>query len=365
MSANDWALSHNQETMSRTNELDEDGEARLYKALRHCWHPVMYTSELGEGPAQAMLCGEQLAVVRLDGEVRVFNDLCAHRGTALSLGKVVDRPGCGQELRCAYHGWQYNAEGKCTVIPQRPDLAGQLRARVRTYQAVERYGMVWVCLVDDPLLPLPEFQPFDDPSYATIQMENSDWTCTAARRMENFVDLGHFAILHDGYLGLVDHPEVPKHDVWREANVLRIKQLEQSREPVNLKFEKEELADEYTWTDQQWWIYMPLTVLLDQGLPGDRHYWLFFHPTPIAPNVTRNFSVHARNYGDPAKMEQELVEFSRFIYAQDKPVVEAQRPQMLQEDLSYELHLKGVDTVAMMYRKWLVELADQVYPRPG
>jgi vanillate O-demethylase monooxygenase subunit len=226
--------------------------------------------------------------------------------------------------------------------------------------------MVWVSLVDEPRMPLPEFPQYDDPDYDSILMENSDWRCSAPRRMENFVDLGHFAILHDGYLGLVSHPEVPRHDVWREGNVLRVRQREPNREPVNSKFEKERLADEFTWTQQEWFIFMPLTVVLHQELYGDRQYMMFFHPTPLAPNLVRNFTISARNYGDAEKaekMDEEVLAFSRLIYAQDKPIVEAQRPAELQEDLSYELHLAGVDTVAIAYRRWLVELAEELHPR--
>ena len=115
------------EFSSRVNEFNAEGEARIYRSLRHFWHPIAYAEDLGDGPMQATLMGQQLAVVRLAGEVCVFDDLCAHRGSALSIGTVLD--GC--ELQCPYHGWQYNSAGEVTLAPQRPDLAGHLRASVR------------------------------------------------------------------------------------------------------------------------------------------------------------------------------------------------------------------------------------------
>ena len=42
----------------------------------------------------------------------MFNDVCIHRGAALSLGSVQDG-----RLTCAYHGWQYDYEGRCVRIP--------------------------------------------------------------------------------------------------------------------------------------------------------------------------------------------------------------------------------------------------------
>ena len=159
----DWALSKNQ-TIDLAKELDVEGEARLYRAFRHFWHPVIYSHELRDEPKPVTLCGEKLVVVRLNDAVHAFNDLCAHRGTALSLGAVVDGEN-GQELRCAYHGWQYDEGGICSFAPQRMDLAGQLRARVKRYHTAEAYGMVWVCLEEEPHFELPKFPQYDDPSY--------------------------------------------------------------------------------------------------------------------------------------------------------------------------------------------------------
>ena len=366
MTTTDWKLAKNQ--WLGISEESSQSDSRIYDVMRNFWHPVMFADDLDAQPVQAMLCGEQLAIVRMGGEVRAYKDLCAHRGTALSLGTVVDNAGC-EELRCAYHGWQYDHAGRLTAIPQRPDLVGKIRARVQTYHAVDRYGLIWVCLAETPHFPMAEFPQFDDAGYHAMPMKTVDWQCTSPRRVENYLDLGHFAFVHDGYLGDINHPEVPRHAVWREGHVLRIEQLEPNKEPVNTKFESDmddseidhhaDGSDEaYTLSDQEWWVTMPLTVLLNQTLPGDRHYYLFFHPTPITPGTIRNFTVHARNYGDADKMDEEVLDFCRTVYAQDKPIVEAQRPEALHSDLSYELHLQDVDTVSMQYRLWLGELVE-------
>jgi phenylpropionate dioxygenase-like ring-hydroxylating dioxygenase large terminal subunit len=343
--------------VSRANELGVEAEARIYRALRHFWHPVAYSHELTDTPLQVFLCGEQLCAVRLDGEACVFEDLCAHRGTALSLGTVV-----GGELRCAYHGWQYDRAGDCTFIPQRPDLSRRLRARVKRYRAKERYGMVWASLVDEPHFPLPEFPQYDDPAFDTIVIPWSDWRCSAPRRTENYWDLGHFAIVHDGVLGDVNHPEVPAHRVWREDRCLRMALTEPFLEPrAAAKAGSLDAADEpLLEVMTEWWLSMPLTVLFDSTMAADQHYCLFFHPTPLGPRTIRNFTVGARNYGSRETMEEQIVEFNYLVYGQDKPIVESQRPEELPEDLSAELHLKGVDTFSIQYRKWLLELANEL-----
>ena len=138
------------ELVELANELDEAGEARLYRAMRRFWHAVMYSSDLGDGPRRADLLGEQIVLVRLGGAVRCFPDLCVHRGTALSLGWVKD-----DQLQCPYHGWTYGPDGACTSIPARFGINIPKRARLRSYLAEERHGLIWVCLEDAPRQPIP------------------------------------------------------------------------------------------------------------------------------------------------------------------------------------------------------------------
>src|SRR2546422_745961 len=82
--------------------------------LRACWHGVAYSRDIGTAPHCTDLLGEPLVIWRDSrGTPHAFRDLCIHRGTALSLGSVA-----GDEIVCAYHGWRYAADGRCTAIPQ-------------------------------------------------------------------------------------------------------------------------------------------------------------------------------------------------------------------------------------------------------
>ena len=90
-------------------------ESQLWPALHEYWHPVCWSKEATDKPLAVKLLDERVVVCRINGETRAFRDLCVHRGTPLSLGWVE-----GEHLVCAYHGWAYNAEGKCTRIPSIP-----------------------------------------------------------------------------------------------------------------------------------------------------------------------------------------------------------------------------------------------------
>lgn len=345
------------------NELDQGGEARLHRALRHFWHPVAYASSVKDRPVRATLLDEQLVLVRLGGEVRCFRDLCVHRGTALSLGWIED----GQ-LRCAYHGWTYGADGVCTQIPARFGSNIPRRARLTAYHARERNGLVYVCLEDEPVFPVPEFPEWDDPAFRCIEVEEYDWPTSVARRIENYVDFSHFAWVHDGVLGDREHPEVPDHEVWREGAELRFGYSDYV-EPADIDKNEglDAAADRTVNTDLRYRLSVPNTVLLEQDLPGGNRYVLFFSASPVSGKVTRNFTFMGRNYQleDPDEGDRKMLEFNALVIGQDLPIVSSQRPEELPYDLSAELHIRGVDRVSLEYRKWLVELANELEPLVG
>ena len=90
--------------------LESGADARALTALTRRWHPVAYSTEISQQPYGTTLLGEPVVVWRdATGRPHAMRDLCIHRGTALSLGRVASN-----EIICAYH-----APGE----PQSPDLA--------------------------------------------------------------------------------------------------------------------------------------------------------------------------------------------------------------------------------------------------
>ena len=332
------------------NELDAAGEESLYRAMRRFYHPVAYASAVTDVPVPATLLDEQLVLVRLGGEVRCFRDLCVHRGTALSLGAVED-----DELRCAYHGWTYGPDGVCTRIPARFGSNIPSRAKLTRYACQERHGLIWVCLSDDPRFPIPEFPEYLDPAYRIVAIPSYEWSCSAPRRLENFVDFAHFAWVHDGLLGSRDNPEVPEHEIWREDTELRF--FQRVYEPLEGATKEDLRSDsDLVEVENTYRLTMPLSIYLNRRFPGEHHYILTMTASPVSSKRTKSFSFIGRNFASE-KDDQKFVDFEQVILDQDRPVVESQRPEELPVDLSAELHIRGVDKVSLEYRKWLVELA--------
>ena len=203
-------------------------------------------------------------------------------------------------------------------------------------------------------MPIPEFPEFADPTYRTIKIPSYDWACSAARRVENFVDFSHFPWVHEGILGDRARPEIPDHEVVRNETMLRFKLgIEEPANPL-----KADVADGKVQREpSSYTLSMPFTVHLDQPLPDERHFVLFLATSPVDAKQTRSFTWNARNYQLDPSEDQGFIEFQQTILEQDRVVVESQRPEELPIDLTQELHIRGVDRVSIDYRRWLAELA--------
>ena len=111
--------------------------------MRRYWHPVAISSTLVERPRKVRVLGEDLILFRdKSGRPGLVTPRCAHRGAPLYYGKVED-----QGIRCPYHGWLFDTEGRCLDQPCEPG-GGPARHRVRQpwYPLQERYGLVFAYL---------------------------------------------------------------------------------------------------------------------------------------------------------------------------------------------------------------------------
>jgi len=314
-------------------------------AQRACWHPVAFSSDLAGQPVHADLLGEPLVLWRGPaGDPRALADLCVHRGTALSLGRV-----SGDELVCAYHGWRYRGDGRCVAIPQLED-PGRVpaRARVPAFAVQERYGLIWVAL-EEPRWPLPEVPELAGQYWAVVTAGPYRWECDAARQVENFTDLGHFPWVHSGLLGDPDRPVVPRHEVRAQGHVLHysIVRPEAPNSDDFPVFGNEQAGPPERRSRYE--LHLPYTIVLRLGWGGERGMVYFFASQPLAAGRCAGYVVIGRNYnlGQP---DQVIQEFEDTIFGQDQVVVESQRPERVPFDLAAELHLK-FDAVAVAYRK--------------
>ena len=313
--------------------------------LRHFWHPVAYGQELTTAPYGTTVLGEPVVVWRdVNGAVHALNEVCIHRGTALSLGRV---EGC--EIVCAYHGWRFDATGACTRIPQLEDpTAVPSKARIAAYHCQEKYGLIWVAL-EEPTKALPEIPELESPDWVIVPTGPFEWNCNASRQLENFTDFGHFPWVHPGLLGDPARPVVPAHTARIEGMVVHYEVVRPEAPnsddfPVfsNPDAQRPERRSRYE-------LHLPYTIVLRLGWGGAQGMVYLFASQPVTADQCRGFCAIGRNYNveQPASV---LQEFERVIFGQDQRVVESQRPDRVPFDLADELHLK-FDTVAVNYRR--------------
>ena len=313
------------------------------EALRDFWHPVAFADEVTSQPRRVTLLDERVVVYRIaDGTPVALRDLCIHRGTPLSLGWVE-----GDIITCAYHGWSYGPDGACVRIPSVDESrAIPAKARVDAYRATERYGLVWVCL-GEPRADLPAFPEYDDPAYKRFIVESEAWDASAARLIENFVDTAHFAWVHPGLLGRRDEPLVPPITVRQDEGRIEVELTMEVGSAVHRG--RSVIWDEVT---------LPFSVRQVRTDP-DGHHVVFLTICPTTGRSLRRFVYKLRDY-DLDAPDERFIEKSNIVAAQDKAIVEEQRPEELPVDLAEEMHVRGPDDPAVVYRRALAAIGVEV-----
>jgi phenylpropionate dioxygenase-like ring-hydroxylating dioxygenase large terminal subunit len=99
------------ETRSINPTVEEEEEAGV-----GAWIPIASRHALrGLGPQQIRVMGVDFVVWEHNETWSVMADTCPHRLAPLSQGRVDPDTG---SIACPYHGWQFNAQGTLTKLPQ-------------------------------------------------------------------------------------------------------------------------------------------------------------------------------------------------------------------------------------------------------
>ncbi|MGD9897051.1 MAG: Rieske 2Fe-2S domain-containing protein [Candidatus Methylacidiphilaceae bacterium] len=311
-------------------------------ALLDEWHPIVASDELSPGRVlPAILLGQEIVLWRGEDGVHAWPDLCIHRGARLSLGKVVRN-----SLHCPYHGWVYGEDGRCLSIPAHPGVKPPQRAHIAPFPIQERYGVIWVSLGDSPEDP-PPFPEWDEGSLAKTRCGPYRVQASAPRLIENFLDVAHLPIVHQGILGDPSRPEMPAYRVERRPEGGWIASEIAVWQPDPDGSGKAQTVS-YTYE-----ILRPLAARLRKTGEGKR-YGILAAVHPIGPNESAFWMWH---FWDPQQgvTADAIQAHQARVFAQDQPIVESQRPELLPLDLQAEIHLAS-DRLALAYRRWLSEL---------
>jgi phenylpropionate dioxygenase-like ring-hydroxylating dioxygenase large terminal subunit len=322
--------------------------------LKRFWYPVMPIAQLSpDRPQPFELLGEKLALwLDVDGQPAAVRDRCCHRTAQLSKGVVIS--GC---LRCPYHGWSYNSQGACVNVPQLPvEQAIPASYKVDAFKAAARYGYVWVCLDNEPLLPIPYIPEAEDPANRLIPEFYEAWNCSGLRIMENSFDNSHFSFVHAASFGDQHQPEPASLEIIPLEYGLNVK----TKVPViNPELQQKNLQMDAAQTvrnmDSVWFI--PFTRSLKIVYPNGVMHLIFTAATPVNDRTSQVVQFCVRNDTEADAKAADIVAFDRQVTQEDKAVLET-TDYDTPLDLQAEQHMPS-DQPGIIMRKKLAALLKQ------
>jgi phenylpropionate dioxygenase-like ring-hydroxylating dioxygenase large terminal subunit len=308
------------------------------------WHPVADAATPGAGPLAVTLLGHDLALWRgAGGAWSAFADRCPHRGTRLSLGRV-----CDAHLECAYHGWQFAADGACVRIPAVPQFEPGVSHRAAAYPVALEGGLVWVRLAAEGAAAPPRFPAESETRLRKLLVGPYDVATSAPRIVENFLDLAHFGFVHDGGLGERAHAEVPPYEVSVGPDGVRATGC-QAWQPRSNR-----LSGAGQWVAYDYAVPAPYSAVLSKAPAQQDGYResIALFVCPVEPERSRVWFRMA--IADFDSSDADLRAFQHAIFMQDRPILESQTPQRLPL-AGVEAH-SAADRSSAAYRRWLGDL---------
>ena len=162
--------------------------------LREYWQPAALSEELSAARpvVPVRLLGEDLVLFRDEGgRLGLMDRRCPHRGADLCFGRA-EHGG----LRCAFHGWLFDATGQCLEQPAEPaDSRAYRHLRQRAYPCEERNGIIFAYLGRAAPPAFPAFDCFQAPGEQTFAFKGR-WECNWLQALEVGIDPAHASYLH-------------------------------------------------------------------------------------------------------------------------------------------------------------------------
>jgi len=320
-------------------------DAGDWQLLARHWYPIAQAADVGLAAYPATLLDEPLVAYRARGELVVARDLCPHRGVPLTLGTHDD-----DGIICAYHGLRYGMGGQCNRIPSDPGLKIPAKLKLTTYPAVERYGLVWVCLAPtaDAAPDIPSMPYWDDPDFQQIICPNFDILGFAGRQLEGFIDVAHFAWIHTATFADPEKAEVRRYGTVETPHGFHADYRSNiGNYPIGVDGRA---PPDFEWL-RHFEVHLPFTATLTIHFPEGGRLVIMNAASPVSARKTRLFVPIVRNFDKHLPVEDAHA-FNLKIFEEDRRIVESQRPARLPLDPTAEMHIPA-DASSIAYRRGL------------
>jgi len=168
--------------------------------FRRYWLPALLAEELPENdcpPVRVQLLSERLLAFRdTAGRYGLIDEFCPHRRVSLWFGRNEDHG-----LRCAYHGWKFDVDGRCVEVPSEPEESRFCeKVRLTAYPLVKVGDVLWTYMGPAELRPpLPEWEfalVKPEQTYTSKRLQECNWL----QALEGGIDSSHVTWLHGASL---------------------------------------------------------------------------------------------------------------------------------------------------------------------
>ncbi|MBD2726600.1 aromatic ring-hydroxylating dioxygenase subunit alpha [Nostoc sp. FACHB-892] len=342
----------------------------MSKNLNNFWYVCEFSSVITNKPKQIIMFNQRFVLYRNpEGQVVALKDQCPHRGAALSLGWIDD--GC---IRCPYHGWKYQADGRCIEIPANaPGTPIPPKARIESYPVQEKYGFVWIFYGDRnlpeterPPLPsnLPEYLFSTMRAAPHLDLDHANYI----RLMETNLDFSHVIAVHRKTFG----QRIPLNSTVRypveeyESSAVAeftYESLSKSKSLLNF------LLGGRPQVSLRLSFFLPNFTLAEISVGGDTRFPIKFAVLagycPIDEYTTAVKRILFRNILPFPWLDKVFTQLDAKLAWEDTMVIESLDPQTL-PDMSEELHV-AADALGIALRKlqqkylakgWVLESSD-------
>lgn len=155
------------------------------------WFPVVSIKNTDfSNPKQIKILGKDFVLWKKENKIIVQDDICPHRCAPLSEG-YIDRD--THNLRCAYHGWEFNENGKCKTIPQMTsENIISKKSCVKNYETCEYGDLLWVYLGNITI----DHYPWDKYNLNNEDAFMRELPYGKYTLLENFFDPAHVPFAH-------------------------------------------------------------------------------------------------------------------------------------------------------------------------
>ncbi len=326
--------------------------------LRRYWQPIAAVSEMKDRwTKRVRLLGEDLVLFKdRAGRFGLIAEFCPHRRASLAYG-IPQQDG----IRCPYHGWKFDAFGRCVEQPNEPE-GSTFKEKIKTpgYPVQELGGLLWAYLGPLPAPLIPRYDGFV--AEGAIRMVGSAViNCNWLQIMENSVDPVHTEWLHGKLYEFIQEKNgvkvaISKHHVKIgfdefEYGIIKRRLLEGQSEDVS------------DWKDGHpvvfptilavgsgggWWKQYVFQLRVPMDDTHTMHLWYHAYIPPAGADVPQHLLDDVAYYEVPIRDEKGEYMLD-FIHVQDIMAWETQGPIA---DRSREA-LGWSDSGITLYRKML------------